>query len=190
MVATSANSMKVGNIIDFNGKLYVVAKPPVHTKPGKGGAFIQAELKELKGGSKLNQRFRSDENVDKVRLEARDYQFLYAEGSNLVLMNQSTFEQIDLDGSILEDKIAFLKEGMIVIVEMHDETPLMVHLPDTVILEIVEADAVIKGQTAASSYKPAKLENGLRILVPPFVGSGERVVVRTEDCTYVERADK
>ena len=184
----SANSLKVGNIIEYNNKLWVVAKPPVHTKPGKGGAFIQAELKEILSGTKLNERFRSDENVERVRLEQKDFQFLYPEGENLHFMNMESFEQLELPSKLLEEKAAFLQENMPVVIEFHEERALSVRLPDTVTLLITEADAVIKGQTVTSSYKPAILENGMRVLVPPFISSGERIVVKTEDCSYVERA--
>ncbi|GGE38928.1 elongation factor P [Agaricicola taiwanensis] len=184
----NGNQITPGNVITHQGGLWVAVKT-MAVKPGKGGAFNQVELKNLIDGRKLNERFRADETVEKVRLEQKDYQFLYAEGDNLVFMDTESYEQITISQDFLGDRVAFLQDGMMVTVESHEETPIGVKLPDYVTLEITEADPVVKGQTAASSYKPAKLENGLRVLVPPFIATGERIVVDTNEVTYVRRAD-
>jgi elongation factor P len=158
-------------------------------KPGKGPAYAQVELKNAIDGTKLNERFRASETVERVRLEQKDYQFLYAEGDMLTFMDLDTYDQIQIPKELIGERAAFLQDGMTVTVESHEGRPIGVALPDQVTLEVVEAEPVVKGQTAASSYKPAKLENGVRILVPPFVGAGERVVVDTNELTYVRRAE-
>ena len=139
-------------------------------KPGKGPAYAQVELKNAIDGTKLNERFRSSETVERVRLEQKDYQFLYEQGDMLVFMDMDTYEQIEILKDFLEERAAFLQEGMKVTVESHEGKPIGVAIPEQVTLAVVEADPVVKGQTAASSYKPAMLENGVRIMVPPFVG--------------------
>jgi elongation factor P len=158
-------------------------------KPGKGPAYAQVELKNAIDGTKLNERFRSSETVERVRLEQKDYQYLYPEGDMLTFMDLDTYDQIQIPKDLLGERTAFLQDGMTVTVESHEGRSIGVALPDQVTLEVVEAEPVVKGQTAASSYKPAKLENGVRILVPPFVGVGERVVVDTNELTYVRRAE-
>ncbi|HSH63515.1 elongation factor P [Methyloceanibacter sp.] len=184
----NGNEIRPGNVIQHKGALWVAVKAQA-VKPGKGPAYAQVELKNAIDGTKLNERFRASETVERVRLEQKDYQYLYAEGDMLTFMDTDTYEQIALPREFLEERAAFLQDGMTVTVESHEGKPIGVSLPDQVTLEVVEADPVVKGQTAASSYKPAKLENGVRILVPPFVGAGERVVVNTNELTYVRRAD-
>jgi elongation factor P len=184
----NGNEIKPGNVILHNDQLWVAVKT-AHVKPGKGGAFAQVELKNVVNGSKLNERFRSSETVERVRLEQKDYQYLYDQGDTLVFMETETYEQIEMSKDFLGDRAAFLKEGMMVVVDSYEGKPIGVALPDQVTLEVVEADPVVKGQTATSSYKPAVLENGVRILVPPFVAAGERVVVDTNEATYVKRAE-
>jgi elongation factor P len=184
----NGNEIRPGNVIEHKGALWVAVKTQ-HVKPGKGPAYAQVELKNAMDGTKLNERFRSSESVERVRLEQKDYQFLYPEGDMLVFMDMDTYDQINIRREFLEERAAFLQDGMKVRVESHEGTPIGVTLPDQVTLEVVEADPVVKGQTAASSYKPAKLENGVRILVPPFIGAGERVVVDTNELTYVRRAE-
>lgn len=182
-----ANSIRAGNVLVHNGRLYVVAKTPDHTKPGKGGAFVQVEMKDLKTGNKLNERFSSTETVERARLDQRDYQYLYMEGNKLVLMDLESFEQIEIEQELIGEKIAYLRDGITVTVESHESSPISVALPETVVLAIAETEPVVKGQTATSSYKPATLENGVRVMVPPFVNVDDKIVVRTEDNTYVER---
>jgi elongation factor P len=183
----NGNSIRPGNIIEHQGRLWRAVKTQ-HTQPGKGGAYLQVELKDIRDGTKLNERFRSSETVERVRLDEHPYQFLFASGDEYTFMDQNTFEQIALNGDLIGEPAAFLQEGMIVTLESYEGSPISVELPETVIMKIVEADAVVKGQTASSSYKPAKLENGVRVMVPPHVESGTRIVVNTADGTYVERA--
>jgi elongation factor P len=184
----SGNEIKPGNVILHNDQLWVAVKC-AHVKPGKGGAFAQVELKNIVNGTKLNERFRSAETVERVRLEQKDYQFLYEQGDALVFMDTESYEQIELPKEFLGERAAFLQDGMMVTVDSFEGRPLGVSLPDQVTLQIVEADPVVKGQTAASSYKPALLENGLRIMVPPFIAAGERVVVDTNEVTYIRRGE-
>ena len=184
----NGNEIRPGNVIQHKASLWVAVKTN-HVKPGKGGAFAQVELRNLLDGTKLNERFRASESVERVRLDQKDYQFLYAEGDSYTFMDNNTYEQIPLNVDLIgEDAVKFLQEGMTVTIESFEDEPISVTLPETVVLEIVEADAVVKGQTASSSYKPAQLENGVRTLVPPHVGSGTRVVINTADGSYVERA--
>ena len=187
-IVVRSNIQRAGSHLFYPALGYAAVKTQ-HVKPGKGPAYAQVELKNAIDGTKLNERFRSSETVERVRLEQNDYQFLYAEGDMLVFMDMDTYEQIELPRDFLEERAAFLQEGMEVGVESHEGKPINVSLPDQVTLAVVEADPVVRGQTAASSYKPAKLENGVRILVPPFVVAGERVVVDTNELTYVRRAE-
>lgn len=183
----NANSIRMGNVLEHNGKLYIIIKPPEHTMPGKGGAFVQVSMKDIKTGTKVNERFRSSEDVERVRLDQKDHQFLYMDDDYIYLMDNESYEQIQVDKEILDDKALYLQDGMIVTVEMHENSPIKIALPSTVNLVVAETEPVVKGQTASASYKPAVLENGLRIMVPPFVDPGTKVVVRTEDDTYMER---
>ncbi|WP_193183996.1 elongation factor P [Nisaea sediminum] len=183
----NGNAIRIGNVIEHKDRLWVAVKTQA-VKPGKGGAFNQVELKDIRSGTKLNERFRADEQVERVRLEQRPAQFLFAEENLLTFMDNETYEQTQISADLIGENAVFLQDGMEVQIESYEGEPLSVQLPETVVLEIVEADAVVKGQTASSSYKPAVLENGVKILVPPHVESGTRVVVRTEDSTYVERA--
>ncbi|WP_062206286.1 elongation factor P [Aureimonas sp. AU12] len=184
----NGNEIRPGDVIEHDGGLWAAVRT-AHVKPGKGGAFNQVELKNLVDGTKLNERFRAAETVERIKLEQNDYQFLYAEGEMLVFMDQASYEQLELQRDFVGDRAAFLQEGMKVTVESHDERPIGIRLPDYVTLEIREADPVVKGQTAASSYKPAIMENGIRVMVPPFIGAGERILVDTSEITYVRRAD-
>jgi elongation factor P len=182
------NSIRPGNIIEHQGRLWRAVKTQ-HVKPGKGGAFLQVELKDIRDGTKLNERFRSSETVERVRLDQKDYQYLYADGDNYTFMDNDTYEQLTLNVDMIgEDAVKFLQDGMTVSIESFEDSPISATLPEQVTLEIVEADAVVKGQTASSSYKPAVLENGVRTLVPPHIESGTRVVINTADGSYVERA--
>ena len=183
----NGNSIKPGNIIEHQGRLWRAVKTQ-HTQPGKGGAYLQVELKDIRDGTKLNERFRSSETVERVRLDEHPYQFLFSAGDEYTFMDQNTFEQIALNGELIGEPAVFLQEGMVVTLESYEGSPISVELPETVTMRIVEADAVVKGQTASSSYKPATLENGVRVMVPPHIGSGTRIVVNTADATYVERA--
>lgn len=183
----SGNAIRPGNIINHKNRLWVAVKTQ-HTQPGKGGAYLQVELKDIRDGTKLNERFRSSESVERVRLDEKEYQFLYEENDSIALMDTENFEQIQVPRSLLGDSAAFLKDGMVLTVVSHEGEIVGAELPETVTMSITEAEPVVKGQTASSSYKPAMLENGVRIMVPPHIGPGTRVVVNTADGTYVERA--
>src|SRR5690606_314177 len=188
MAKINGNEIRPGNVIEHDGGLWVAVKTNA-VKPGKGGAYNQVELKNLINGTKLNERFRAAETVEKVRLEQKDFSFLYEQGEALVFMDAETYEQLELLKDFVGDRAAFLQDGMTVTVELYEEKPIGISLPDQVTLQITEADPAVKGQTAASSYKPAMLENGIRILVPPFISSAERVLVDTNERTYIRRAD-
>jgi elongation factor P len=184
----NGNSVKPGMIVEHKNDLWVVTKSQ-SVKPGKGGAFNQVEMKSLKNGSKLNERFRASEEVERVRVDEEKFQYLYQQENKLIFMNLSDYEQMELDVEFIGDKIDLLRENDEVILEMYDEKPIGIQLPNTLIFEVSETEAVVKGQTAASSNKPAVLENGLRVMVPPFIEQGEKVIINTEDLTYLKRAE-
>jgi len=188
MAKISGNDIRPGMVLDFDGSLWVAVKT-VAVKPGKGPAYNQVELKNVIDGRKLNQRFGSDARVEETEVERKGFQFLYRQGEILVFMDSATYEQIELPEDFVGERALFLQEGMNVTVDLHNDRPIGMRLPEHVVLEVVEADAVLKGQTAASSYKPAKLENGLRVMVPPFVAAGEKIVVDTNEVSYVRRAE-
>ena len=184
----NGNSVKPGMIIEHKNDLWVVTKSQ-SVKPGKGGAFNQVEMKSLKNGSKLNERFRASEEVERVRVDEEKFQYLYQQDDKLIFMNLTDYEQMELDLEFVGEKIKLLRENDEVILEMYDEKPIGIQLPNTLVFEVSETEAVVKGQTAASSNKPAVLENGLRVMVPPFIEQGEKVVINTEDLTYLKRAE-
>ena len=162
----------------------------VKVKPGKGGAYNQVELKNIEVGTKLNQRFRSDEAVDEAVLDKKDFQFLFANGEMLTFMDMESYEQIELSVDFVgEDQARFLQDGMKTLVQMYEDRPIGIKLPVQVVLTVAEADPVLKGGTAAPSFKSAVLENGMKIQVPPFIAQGEKIIVATEDGSYVRRAD-
>ena len=185
----SANDIKSGNILDYEGELWMVAKTPEHTKPGKGGAYVQVEMKNLRTGNKLNQRFSSSESVEKAFLEHKNMQYLYQENNLLVFMDPDSFEQVMIDQELMKDKLPFLTDGMKVDVDFYHDKPLSINLPQTVILEIEETDPVLKGSTVTSSYKPALTKSGIKVMVPPYLVSGEKIIVRTDDISFVKRAE-
>lgn len=187
MPKINGNEIRPGNVLEHNGGLWAAVKVD-HVKPGKGGAFAQVELRNLRNGSKLNERFRSADKVEKVRLEQKDQQFLYENDGMLVFMDTTTYEQIELPAEILGERRPFLQDGMTIKVEFHEEEALNASLPQKVISKVVETEPVVKGQTAANSFKPALLDNGIKVMVPPFVGQDEDIVVNTETMEYVERA--
>ena len=184
----AGNEIRPGNVIEHNGSIWVAVKT-MAVKPGKGGAYAQVELKNLITGSKLNERFRAAETVERVRLEQKDYQYLYASGDMHVFMDTQTFDQIEIHKDFIGDQTGFLQDGMMVTINSHEGKPISISLPEQVVLQVMECEPTIKGQTAASSYKPALMSNGMRVMVPPFVGPGEKIVVATEDSTYIRRAE-
>ncbi len=187
MPKINGNEIRPGNVLEHDGGLWAAVKVD-HVKPGKGGAFAQVEMKNLRDGRKLNERFRSADKVERVRLEQKDQQFLYESDGMLVFMDTETFEQVELPSDILGERRPFLQDGMTVVVEYYDTEALNATLPQKVVCKIVETEPVVKGQTAANSFKPALLENGVRVMVPPFVGQDEDIVVNTETMEYSERA--
>ncbi|MEC7764324.1 MAG: elongation factor P [Pseudomonadota bacterium] len=187
MPKINGNEIRPGNVLEHNDGLWAAVKVD-HVKPGKGGAFAQVELRNLRNGSKLNERFRSADKVERVRLEQKDMQFLYESDGMLSFMDTETFDQVELPADILGDRRPFLQDGMTIVVEFHDTEALNATLPQKVTCVIEETEPVVKGQTAANSFKPALLDNGVRITVPPFVGQGESIIVNTETMEYSERA--
>src|SRR5690606_31399727 len=187
MAKINGNEIRPGSILDHDGGLWAAVKVN-HVKPGKGGAFAQVEMKNLRDGRKLNERFRSEDKVEEVRLENKDQQFLYETDGRLVFMDAETFEQIELDAELLGDRRPFLQDGMTATVQYYGEEALSLSIPQKVTCTISETEPVVKGQTAANSFKPAILDNGVRIMVPPFVGEGEAIIVNTDTMEYSERA--
>ena len=188
MAKINGNNIKPGMVLEHNKGLWVVTKAS-HVKPGKGGAFANIEAKNLETGNKLSERFRSEDKVERVTLEQKEFSYLYEQGDALVFMDDATYEQTELQKDwVGEDRVAYLQDGMKVDMKLYDGKPVGISLPQKVVLEVVEADPVVKGQTASSSYKPAVLSNGVKVMVPPFITAGEKIVVKTADGTYYERA--
>lgn len=187
MAKMQANQMRAGMVIEFEGRRWQVLKQNIMI-PGKGAAVIQVEMRDVKTGTKKDQRWRTADTVERLTTEDKEFTFSYAEGDHLVLMDPETYEQTNLSKDLLGDRLPFLVENMTVTVRLIEGDPVAISLPDTVVLEVTEADPVVKGQTAASSYKPATLSNGVKTMVPPFITTGEKIVVRTEDGSYLERA--
>ena len=182
----TAIEIKPGMIIEHKNDYWNVLKTQ-HVKPGKGGAFNQVELKSLTKGNKLNERFRSSENVERAQLDEKKFNFLYSDDNNCHFMDPENYEQISLDKKILVNKENLLTENIQVNISFLDEKPLSIELPKNIDCVVETTDAVVKGQTAASSYKPAKLDNGLTITVPPFIESGDKILVDTRTIEYVKK---
>lgn len=184
----NAITLRSGNVIEYNGKLCVVVKNDIQ-QPGKGASVSQVELRDIRTGNKDNVRFRTQETVERVRLEQTEYQFLYKTNDEINLMNCETYDQILVTEEQMGPQHAFLQENMIIEVESYEGEPLNFTLPDRIVMEITEAEPVIKGQTATTSYKPAIVENGEKVMVPPHVEVGTKIVIKLEDGvgTYVER---
>ena len=184
----SAVEVKPGMIIEHKNDYWNVLKAQ-HVKPGKGGAFNQVELKSITKGTKLNERFRSSETIEKAELEEKKFNFLYLDEENCHFMDNKTFEQISIPKSLTEEKYKLLKEDLEVTITFMDEKPLSIELPNNVACVIDVTDAAIKGQTAASSYKPATLDNGLKVNVPPFIESGDKIILDTRTLEYVKKTN-
>ena len=187
MPKINGNEIRPGNVLEHEGGLWAAVKVD-HVKPGKVGAFAQVELRNLRNGTKLNERFRSADKVERVRLEQKDQQFLYETDGMLVFMDTETYEQIELPAELLGERRPFLQDGMTIVVEFYDEEALNATLPQKVTCKVVETEPVIKGQTAANSFKPAILDNGVKVMVPPFIAQDEMIIVNTEIMEYSERA--
>lgn len=181
------SAVRMGMVIEWDNKLWFVVKHEIRT-PGNLRSFNQVELKDVKTGNKNNTRFASDEKIERVSLDSRTCNFLFADGNTLTFMDNENYEQFTMEKEFLGDAAAFLQDGMTVAVETYEGRPLSVKLPGKVAIKIVEADPVVKGQTVSSSYKPAVLENGVRVMVPPFIPAGETIIVDTTTLEYVERA--
>ena len=184
----NGNEIRPGNVIEHQASLWAAVKVNA-VKPGKGGAYAQVELKNLIDGRKMNERFRSSETVERVRLEQKDHTYLYAEGEMLVFMDAQSYEQIHIPTDLIGERALFLQDGMAVVVESHEGRAIGVQMPEHVTLEVVETEPTVKGQTASSSYKPAKADNGIRIMIPPYMGVGEKIIVNTATLEYVKRAE-
>ncbi len=182
-----AGSIRIGWVIEYKGKAWTVTKAQ-HIKPGKGGAFMQVEMKAVEEGTKTNERFRTEDSVEKLMVEEKDCQFLFEDSNGLTFMESETFEQFTMPSDILGDSRPFMTDGMTVYINFIDGKPISVELPMQVVCTVVETEPVVKGQTASSSYKPSILDNGVRVMVPPFINTGDKIVVATTDATYVERA--
>ncbi len=183
----NANTIRPGMVLEHQGKQWSVLKIQL-VQPGKGGAFIQVEMRDLESGNKTNERWRTADTVERLEVRERDCQYLYLDEVGYTFMDKETFDQFSLPADAMGDQAPFLQESMDVIVDFIEGTPVSVTLPTQVVLEVVEADAVVKGQTASSSYKPGILENGVKVMIPPFIEAGTKIVVNTIDGTYVERA--
>ena len=181
------SAVRMGMVIEYEDKLKLVVKHEIRN-PGNLRSFNQVELKDVRDGTKKNVRLSSSESIERVSLDQSPYNFLYADGDTLHFMNNESYEQVTLPKDLIGESHKFLQDGMTVSIESYEGKPISVQLPSKVTMTIVEADPVVKGQTASSSYKPAILENGVRVMVPPFIGSGEKIVVDTMSLEYVERA--
>ena len=181
-----ANEIKPGMVIEHKNDYWNVLKTQ-HVKPGKGGAFNQVELKSITKGTKLNDRFRSSENVDKAELDEKKFNFLYLDENNCHFMDNKTFEQISIPKSLSGEKYKLLSENLEVTITFMEEKPMSIDLPKNIECVVQTTDAVVKGQTATSSYKPATLENGISITVPPFIESGEKIILDTKTLEYVKK---
>jgi len=184
----NGNEIRPGNVVQHQDGLWIAVKTNA-VKPGKGPAYNQVELKNLIDGRKLNERFRSSETVERVRLEQKDHTYLYEEGDLLVFMDAESYEQIHISKDLIGERTAFLQDGMAVTVEIHEGRAISVRLPEQVTLEITDTEPTVKGQTASSSYKPSTVDNGLRIMVPPHMSVGQKIIVNTETLEYVKRAE-
>ena len=182
----NATEIRVGMILEHKDDLWEVLKTQ-HVKPGKGGAFAQVEMKSLNKNTKLNERFRSNETVEKASLEEIKFNYLYDDETDYFFMNPESFEQINIKKEVVGDKGKMLAENLEVIINFHDETPLSINLPNQIKAKIETTDAALKGQTVSASYKPATLDNGLSIQVPPFIESGDEIIVDTRTIEYVKK---
>ena len=182
----NASEIRVGMLLEYKNDLWQVLKTQ-HVKPGKGGAFAQVEMKSINKNTKLNERFRSSETIEKASLEETNFNFLYEDENKYFFMNPKTFEQIEIKKEILGDKGKLLIENLNVIVSFYNDSPISVELPNQVTCKVDTTDVALKGQTVSSSYKPATLDNGLNIQVPPFIESGDSIVIDTRNLEYIKK---
>ena len=182
-----ASSLRKGNIVDLDGKLYVVLSAE-NIHPGKGTPVTQLDMRRISDGVKISERYRTTEQVERAYVEDREYQYLYQDGGGYNFMNAETYDQVAVPADIVGDQAVYLQEGMKVKLSVHEGVPVAIELPQRAVLEVIETEPTVKGQTASSSYKPAVLSNGVRTMVPPHIATGTRIVVMTADGSYVERA--
>ena len=182
----NAGEIRVGNLLVYKSDLWIVLKTQ-HVKPGKGGAFAQVEMKSVGKNTKLNERFRSSETVEKASLEETDFNYLYDDENNYIFMDPKTFEQIEIKKDLIGEKGKLMTENLKVSVSFYNESPISVELPNQVTCKIETTDVALKGQTVSSSYKPATLDNGLNIQVPPFIESGDEIIVDTRTLEYIKK---
>ena len=180
------NEIKPGMLIEHKGDLWEVLKTQ-HVKPGKGGAFNQVEMKSINNRTKLNERFRSSDSVEKASIDEQKYNFLYEDEIDYYFINQKSFEQVNINKKIVGDKGKLLTENLEVTISFHDENPLLVDLPNQIECKVDSTDVALKGQTVSSSYKPAILENGLKIQVPPFIETGDAIMIDTRNVEYIKK---
>jgi elongation factor P len=186
-VKVIASSLRKGNVVDMDGKLYVILSAE-NIHPGKGTPVTQLDMRRISDGVKVSERYRTTEQVERAYVEDREFQYLYQDGDGFHFMNPETYDQIPVSKDIVGDQAAYLQENMKVTLSTHEGVVLAVELPQRAILEVVETEPTVRGQTASSSYKPALLSNGVRTMVPPHIAAGTRIVVMTADGSYVERA--
>ena len=184
----NAGEIRVGMLLEYKNDLWIVLKTQ-HVKPGKGGAFAQVEMKSVNKNTKLNERFRSSETVDKASLEETKYNFLYEDENNFFFMEPKSFEQIEIKKDIIGEKGKLLTENLEVSINFHNNIAISINLPNQITCKIESTDVALKGQTVSSSYKPAKLDNGLNIQVPPFIESGDKIVIDTRNLEYVKKVN-
>ena len=182
----NAGEIRVGMLLEFKNDLWQVLKTQ-HVKPGKGGAFNQVEMKSVNNNTKLNERFRSSDSVEKASLDEQKLNFLYEDENEYYFINQKTFEQINIKKKIIGEKGKFLSENLEITINFHNETPLSMELPNQIECKIDSTDVALKGQTVSSSYKPAILDNGIKIQVPPFIESGDTILVDTRTIEYIKK---
>ena len=182
----SANEIRVGMLLEYKNDLWEVLKTQ-HVKPGKGGAFAQVEMKSVNKNTKINERFRSSDTIEKASLDEIKYNFLYEDEMDYYFINQKSFEQINLKKEVVGDKGKMLTENLEVVISFYNDSPLIVDLPNQISCKIKSTDVALKGQTVSSSYKPAVLDNGLNIQVPPFIESGDTIIVDTRSLEYVKK---
>jgi elongation factor P len=187
MAKVLATEIRAGNLLEWDKRVWRVLKSYHVHVGGRGGAFMQVEMKDIEAGTKTNQRFRTDEKVERAFVESREMEYLYNDGSSYVFMDKENFEQLNLSAELLEGQVEYLLPNTVVQVNFHNERPIGVQLPPSVVLTITETEPTLRGATATGSFKPAKTETGLTVMVPPFVGEGEKIKVNTDSGEYVER---
>jgi elongation factor P len=188
LMKISASDVRIGNLVEYQGKLWRILKKS-HVKPGKGGAFAQLEMKAISDNTKLNERFRSEDKLEKAHVEPRQMQYLYPDGQDFIFMDLETFEQMSIANDDLTGQADFLLPNEEVQINFYNEQPIGIELPASVVMKVEETETVVKGQTAAGSGKPAIVETGLRVIVPPFVNTGDKIRINTDTGEYMERAD-